>query len=151
MQDCEIVAVHAGYRVAIVETVAEGDDDARLEGIECFGKLGQRLARVVGRQVAAAGCGGRCLFEMEIGDDQGAFGRPIERATLIRDQQFTADGKLMRLPIVEVEPFRPQFEHSRPLVVSRSWQSELREVLSSGFGRARLRLRLQCAVMAAIV
>ena len=63
-----------------MKAVTEGNDSLRAGPEQVAGEASERQPSIVGRQqLAAAGIGGE-FFEMEVGDQQRAFGRPIKRA-----------------------------------------------------------------------
>src|SRR5262245_52466071 len=82
-----IVVRHALRSLAVVETVAEGDHEIRRIARHQRTELGQRRRRVVGRQQHAAGREARAFFEMQVGDDQEAFFRPVKRTGTIGNQR----------------------------------------------------------------
>src|SRR5579875_106674 len=78
--------------IAVMETVAQGDDDAWHVARDQMGKPRQGCGCVIGRQKPAAGGKSRSLFEMQIRDRQQAVLRPIEYAGGIRNQTDTGYG-----------------------------------------------------------
>ena len=74
------VGFEPGGAVAVVEIVAEAEDAARTGCAKGIRDSGQCLSAVVGRQhLAALGIPAR-FFEVQIGNDQRALFRPVQRA-----------------------------------------------------------------------
>ena len=65
--------------VAVVEIVAQRDDDARRIVRDQPREPRQRFGGVVGRQQHAAPREARAFFQMQVGDDEQAFLGPVER------------------------------------------------------------------------
>ena len=79
---------------AVVKIVAKRDDEFRIVAGDDGGKNGQRRQGVVRRQQHAAPREGRTLFQMQIGDDENAGIRQIERAERITDGGNAMNGGL---------------------------------------------------------
>ncbi len=92
-QRLAVVRVHAFERVAIVEAVAERDDGRGVVGVDDLGEALQGFARVVGRQHLALGGEMRAFFQMQVGDDEGVLGRPIEGAGHVGAESLAADAR----------------------------------------------------------
>ena len=75
-----VLGADAGFRQGVVKAVAERDHTQRRKAQDRGGERRQRRRRIIGRQEDAARGVGRALFEMQVGDDQGALLREPERA-----------------------------------------------------------------------
>ena len=81
-------------RLDVVQAVAERDDGAGARsGRWRSARRGQRLARVVGRHELPALGERRALLEVQVGDDQRVFARPVERAGHVGAEQLAADAR----------------------------------------------------------
>ena len=74
-----------------MEAIAERDQNLRPVTLKQRGKCAERRRGVVGRQQHAARRIARAFFEMQIGNDQQALLRPVQRARRIGDQRHARD------------------------------------------------------------
>ncbi len=79
---------------AIMEAVAERDDEARRIARDQLREPGKRRRRVVGRQQHAAPSEARSLLEVEIGDDERALIRPVQHGGRIKNERDSGDRDL---------------------------------------------------------
>ena len=116
-EDLQILDRHAPRGADIVHAVAQRNDARRLVAVDHLGQAHQGLARVVGRQQAAALGVGGSLFQVQVRHQQRRFARPVERAGIVGDELLAAQRHRLRHRLQhQVETFRLQLEHALPLL-----------------------------------
>ena len=96
-----IAAAHARRSMTVMKAVAQRDDKTRHIALDQARQPRQRRRRIVRRQQHAALGEGRAFFQMQIGDDQQSFVRPVQRAGRIGDEHRTGEsdsGILLWIP-----------------------------------------------------
>ena len=91
-----------------MEAVAKRDDGRGVVGVDDLGEALQGFARVVGRQHLAFGREVRALFEMQVGDDESIFGRPVEGAGHVGAEALAADREVLVGEVGAREALRSQ-------------------------------------------
>ncbi len=80
--------------VSVVETVAERDHHARRIAGDESRDPRERPARIIWRQQDAARREARAFFQMQVGDREDTFLRPVERARAVGDERDAMQPKL---------------------------------------------------------
>ena len=94
LQDAQGFAVGVGEprrSAAVMEAVAQRDDAARRIMRDKTRKPRQRRGGVIGRQQHAARGKARAFFQMQVGDDEQALLRPVQRACRIGEERSGTD------------------------------------------------------------
>ena len=84
---------HPCRSAAVMKIVAERDNEMRCVALDESCQPRQRRGCIVRRQQHAAGGEGRTFFEMQVGDDEQLFIRPINRARRIGDERDAGKGE----------------------------------------------------------